>query len=698
MHRLLLILLFAGCFLHGFGQDRNAIIQQRIEFISEQLETEEIDLTDVIEILYFRLESPLNLNSATKESLSELNLLTEIQINDLLLHRERFGKLISIYELQSLKYWDLETIFLVLPFVRVDDRLDQLHVSFKDAVKRGNFEWYARYQRILEEKKGYTAANDSVLANSNSYYYGNPDRYYTRFRYSYRTNLSVGFTAEKDPGEQFFKGTQKNGFDFYSAHAFYKGGKYLRAVALGDYQVQIGQGLNLWSGYAFGKTADAVNVKKNANTLKPYTSVDEVRFMRGAAVDLGYKDFALLMFGSVKKVDGAVQYTDSVFVDDLDYAVGNEYVSSISLTGFHRTNSEIARKGSLTEMIFGGNLRYEKRNLHVGVGGVSWGYNKAFNKPVLPYNQFDFRGKNTASFSADYSYVVRNFHFFGEASYVTHSKSWATIHGVLFSLDSRATMALVYRNYQRGYETFYNAAFAESGRMANNERGIYAGLNVHLSGAWSLNTYFDLFEFPWLKYQVDQPSHGHEFLIQPTYRPSRNLEIYARFRQQLRQKNSRVSDGTVTEIEDIYQRNYRVNISYKISDDFTIKSRVEYVTIHRPSSGAEDGILFTQDVLYKPKKLPFDLTLRYALFDTDSYDSRMYTFEANALYVFSIPAYYYQGSRAYALIRLTLFKRADLWVRYGVFLYNNVKTLGSGPEMIPKNQKTDLTVQLRVKF
>lgn len=234
MIRSIFIVIFICYCLTGYSQDKNAIVQQRIEFISEQLESEDIDLTDVIEILYYRLEHPVNLNSATKESLRELNLLTDVQINDLLLHRERFGKLISIYELQSLKYWDMETIVLVRPFIRVDDRLDQLHVSFREAIKRGNFEWYARYQRILEEKKGYTASSPEQLAGSNSYYHGNPDRYYTRFRYSYRTNLSLGFTAEKDPGEQFFKGAQKNGFDFYSIHAFYKGGKYLKAVALGE--------------------------------------------------------------------------------------------------------------------------------------------------------------------------------------------------------------------------------------------------------------------------------------------------------------------------------------------------------------------------------------------------------------------------------------------------------------------------------
>lgn len=687
----LALILFTSCLVIPslFAQDKNAIIQQRIEFISEQLESEEIDLTNVLEALTFRIDNPINLNFATKESLEELGLLTDIQISDLLLHIKKHGKLISIYELQSLTYWDLETIFQVLPFVRVDDKFDNIHVGFKEAIKQGNFDIFLRYQRILEDKKGYSDVPDSVLQQSNSYYYGNPDRYYARFRYAYRTNLSIGITGEKDAGEQFFKGAQENGFDFYSMHAFYKGGKYLRAVALGDYQIQIGQGLNLWSSYAFGKTADVTNIKKSANILKPYTSVDEQRFMRGAAVDLGFRDFQLALFGSVKKVDGSA-ITDTL-LEDL------EFITSINISGLHRTNSEIARKNSLTEIIYGGNLRYEKRNLHIGLATVSQGYNKEFNKPIQPYNQFDFRGKNTVSMSGDYSYVLRNFMFFGEVSYVSHSKSFANLHGILFSIDSRASISLLYRNFQRGYETFYNAAFAE-GSQTKNEKGIYAGLAMNLSKAWTINTYFDLFEFPWMKYQVDAPSRGHEFLFQPTYKPTREFEIYARFRQQLRQKNSRDSDGSVTPIEDVMQRNYRLNLSYKVSESFTVKSRIEYVTINRPSNKPEDGIMFIQDLVFKPKSFPLDITLRYSIFDTDSYDSRMYTFESNAINVFSVPAYYYQGSRAYFLIRYSFLKHVDLWFRYGVFMYSNRKTLGSGAEEINQPQKTDLTIQLRMQF
>ena len=672
-----------------FSQEKSEVVQQRIEFIAEQLETEEIDLTNVVEQLNYYFDHPLNLNGATAEELEELNLLSSVQINDLLLHVKLFGKLISVYELQSLEYWDLQTIQLVLPFIRVDDKLDNLHVSWKEALNQGNYEAFLRYQSTPESKSGYANVPDSIQQTSNSFYYGNSDHYYTRLRYSYRTNISIGITGDKDAGEQFFKGAQKNGFDFYSVHAFFKGGKYIRAVALGDYQIQIGQGLNLWSGYAFGKTADVTNVKKTANPLKPYTSVDETRFMRGAAIDIGYKAFSLTSFASVKKVDASL-LSDSLF-DDL------EFVTSINLTGLHRTNSEIAKKNALTEKIVGSNLRFRNRNFQVGIAGIFQGYDKDYSKAIQPYNQFDFRGKNMFSLSADYSWVIKNFNFFGETSRSSYNGSWANLHGVLFSLDSRASFSILYRNYQRGYQTLYNTGFSE-GSNTQNESGIYAGLKMKLSPAWTVNSYVDLFKFPWMKYQVDSPSTGHEFMFQPSYKPNKQLEIYVRFREQLRQKNSRDSDGTVTPIEDVIQRNYRLNISYAVSEFFTIKSRIEYVTINRKSNTPEKGLIISQDVLFKPKKLPFDLALRYVLFDTDSYDTRIYSYENNALYVFAVPSYYYQGSRAYAMIRYSFLRHCDLWVRYGVFIYNNRSSIGSGAEEITGSKKSDITVQLRVKF
>ena len=101
MIRVITILVLLTCFFvfEGRAQDKNEIIQSRIEFISEELESESIDLTDIVSQLNYYFDHPLNLNNCTKEQLLELNLLTDVQVNDLLLHRELFGNLISKFEL-----------------------------------------------------------------------------------------------------------------------------------------------------------------------------------------------------------------------------------------------------------------------------------------------------------------------------------------------------------------------------------------------------------------------------------------------------------------------------------------------------------------------------------------------------------------------------------------------------------------------
>jgi len=461
---------------------------------------------------------------------------------------------------------------------------------------------------------------------------------------------------------------------------------------LGDYQIQIGQGLNLWSSYAFGKTADIATIKRNAIPIRPYTSVDESRFLRGAAVDLAYRNFDLTLFGSRKKIDAAV-LADSTY-EDL------EFISTIDLSGLHRTNSEISKMNGLTEFITGANVRYSTTSLKIGSAFVYQGYDKFFDKRTAFYNQFDFRGKSRFSVSGDYNYTFKNLNLFGEVSKVIDSQvqnGLAMVHGAMISIDSRASIGLLYRNYFRDYQTFYNAGFSE-GSNTQNEKGLYAGLKLKLNSKWSLNGYADLFRFPWMKYLIDAPSYGHEFLIQPIYKPNKIFEVYGRFRQQMRQRNSRDSDGTITEIEDVIQRSYRFNLSYTVSEFFTLKSRIEYVTINRLSNNPEEGLLITQDFIFRPKSFPLDIALRYALFDTDSYDTRIYSFENNALYAFAVPAYYYQGNRAYVLFRYSFLRRFDLWIRYGYFLYNNRNSVSSGAEQIDGSRKTDLLFQLRIQL
>jgi hypothetical protein len=683
----LLVLCFGGGIT--FCQDQSELIQQRIEFISEHIQPENVDLSSLTELLHECLEHPMNLNTVEEGDLHSIFLLSDFQINALLLHRRLFGKFITVYELQSIDFWDQETIDRVLPFVHIDDKLNQLHLSVKEAINQGSYEATFRYQTILQEKKGYTQVSDSLQNSSNAYYHGNKDHYYSRFNYAYRSNLSAGITAEKDPGEAFFRGAQRNGFDFYSAHAFFQGGKYLKSFALGDYQVQIGQGLNFWTGYAFNKSSDVMSIKKTAQPLRPFKSSDESRFLRGTAVHLGFGPWSMLTFASIKRVDAALEIDSTN--QDFYFATGTDQ------SGLHRTNAENSRRHSLKETIAGTSVRLQLNRIHFGVHAIYQGFDQPVLKDTLPYNQFDFRGDRVLTGSLDYSFMRKNAHFFGEFSINPISKATAQLHGLLLALHQRCSFSALFRSYERDYVSFYNAGFSESGNT-QNESGLYLGLKYQPNRLLTLNAFLDVFSFPWLNYQVSSPTKGNEVLLQLSYRPSKTLEIYARYRQQLHQKNSRDLDGTVSFVENVQQANYRIHISYNASESITFRSRIEFVALKRLSNINEKGIVLLSDVLFKPKSWPFDLTLRYTLFDTDSYDSRLYAYENNVLNVFSIPALFNQGSRGYVLMRWTFLKNFDVWLRYGVSIYANKKTIGTGPEEITGAKKSDISIQLRLKF
>ena len=61
---------------------------------------------------------------------------------------------------------------------------------------------------------------------------------------------------------------------------------------------------------------------------------------------------------------------------------------------------------------------------------------------------------------------------------------------------------------------------------------------------------------------------------------------------------------------------------------------MELVNYNKEENPFETGYLIYQDVVYKPKSSPFSFSFRYGLFDTDSYNSRIYAYENDILYVF----------------------------------------------------------------
>lgn len=649
------------------------MINQRIEFVLESGQDDNIDLTNLFSSLTNYLKHPLNLNLASENELQQLMLLNDFQISALINHRIVNGKLISIYEVQAIEHWDNQTIEIILPFVTVDDKLEQPLLTKATLLKESEAVLISRYQQNLESKKGY-----SIQDTSASRYLGNSSGLYERFRLSYRTNFSLGFTMEKDPGEVL----SNKGFDFNSAHLYFQGGKYLKSFAVGDYQVEIGQGVNFWTGYAFGKSADILQIKKSATPIRPYTSADESRFMRGGAVHLNYRKFNLLTFYSSKQIDASLQFDTLI-----DF-----YSSSITQNGLHRTASELQRKHQVNEQVLGSSLNYKSRNFEVGVSAVQQSYNQPLLKDTLPYNQFDFRGTNLLNTSLYYNWMFQNIVLFGEIVPKKDLTKAALLQGLLISLDKTSSLTFLYRSYGIGYHSFYNNAFA-NGSKVQNEQGFFVGYNKSISKYWQLNAYVDLVNYPWLKYQVDQPSKGADYLIQLTYRPTKQLEFYARFRTRIQEKNQASTTNSIDILESNNRKNIRFHLSYKLSDEVSLKSRVEIVDLNN----SEKGMLMYQDIVWKSTH-PLKVSMRFAFFQSDNYDTRIYTYESNVLGVYSVPSFYNKGSRVYGMLNYTFFRRLDCWLRIGRTIYDDQTTIGSGLEEITGNKKTEIVFQLRFEM
>ena len=240
---------------------KNSLIEQRIEDIAASLdEGQELDYTNLFEDLAYYYEHPLNLNNASIDELRELYMLTDVQIANLERHIERYGPLRSLFELQAVDDFDLNTIRIITPFITVKPTLQLSAFSLKEFFDDATHDLFIRYKRDLQLAEGFQVDPETGVPD----YIGSPDYIYTRYRLNYKKSFRAGFTLEKDAGESLSKGP-----DFYSAHAMYSGQTWLRRLVVGDYQALFGQGLTCWNGLAFGKSPFISNVKRNGIGLRP---------------------------------------------------------------------------------------------------------------------------------------------------------------------------------------------------------------------------------------------------------------------------------------------------------------------------------------------------------------------------------------------------------------------------------------------
>lgn len=675
-----------------------------LEFITDQMEriAENTDLnldySDLLDDFMYYYQTPADLNSQAK-SLLKIHLINDMQLNNLNAYIQKNGPLNTVYELRYIPGFDNKTIQNILPFVTVVPARRKFSLKPKNIFKYGKNRLIIRYNQYLEKSEGYRIPADSAINFPGSAYLGNMQAWYLRYGFNYRNKVRIGFTFDKDAGEIFLKSKvndsinalvgnkMDNLFDFFSGHIFVSDMGVLKAAVIGDYHLEFGQGLTLWSGLAFGKSAEALQIKRYGRGIRPNTSRNENRFFRGAALSLGWKGLTFTGFYSHNKMDASIE-ENPVF--------NREEAGSLPETGLHRTINELLKKHALTITATGGRLNYQYKKFQVGATA----FQSRLSIPIAVnddlYKKFGFSGNQLTNYGADFSLNLDKVNFFGEISYAS-TGGLAGLAGVNTFLSDRFAFTLFYHNYGKKYFNLFNNPVAETSSFIA-EQGIYFGFRALILQGLSLTGYLDYFTFPWLKYRTDNPSYGRDYLMQINYNATRQLNFYFRFRSLFKQENFADDYDYTSRLANVHRNEFRFFISYDVFDFLVFKNRVEYVFYHKEFEPPENGYLVYQDVLYRPEDFPLEVTFRYALFSTGGYNSRIYTYENDVLYAFSVPSYFDNGQRVYLLLRYRALKQLDIWVRLARTIFSDRRTIGSGADEIDGNHKTEIKVQVMMKL
>ena len=654
-------------------------LEQQLENLTDidQAETEDDSYHQQWE--RFR-RNPLNLNTADENDLRELKILSGLQIANLISYRKLVGKFISIYELQAVPSWDTQIIKKLLPFITVGEAID-LTDFFKTRFKVGEHNLSFRFSEVLEKSAGFEKTSTGTK------YLGTPPKLFLRYRYQHKNLLQYGIVGDKDAGEQFFKGAQKYGFDFYSFHFFARKVGSIQALALGDFTVNMGQGLIQWQSLAFRKSVDILAIKRQSPILRPYNSAGEFSFHRGAGITFQKGKFEATGFISYRKLSAN-------FVAD---TVSNEeYITSFLNSGYHRTESEIEGRHKLGQLALGGNIKYRASNWHIGLNAINFNFSSPVEKRQEPYNLYAISGKNWGNYSIDYSYTHRNLHFFGEAA-VDKNFSKAFLNGLLISVDPRVDISFLHRKIDPQYQSNNGNAFTEN-TYPTNENGFYSGISIRPASAWRFDAYIDVYKFPWLKYLVDAPSEGKDFLAQITYSPNRQLEVYTRYRSESKEGNQPDNNLATNYLVSLPRQNWRTQISVKINQSFAVRSRTELLWYDKNGKNEERGFLTFFDVIYKPVLKNYSANIRLQYFETDDYDSRIYAYENDVLFYYSIPAFYDKGYRYYLNVNYDLSSSISFWLKWSQTIYQDVESIGSGLDEIPGSKKSEIRMMMRIVF
>jgi len=596
-------------------------------------------------------EYPVNINGGDEKEIGRLFFLTEFQIMVLTDHVRRNGKVVSLYELALLPAFDRNTVMLMAPFISLQ--------SAKENGRKG----YGRTTVTTTVSTHHVSVDDE------------PPGTRSMLRMKHDGNkLSLGLTAENDPGESFTF-TQAVGPDFLSAFLMYENNGLIKRIIIGDYSLRFDEGLLFNSSSWQGSWLSSTSFMTGKSSATHYTSSEENSFLRGVSIVIGGLNAGATLFASSNKIDARpILNTDSIATA----------VTNLVNGGIHVSDAQCETRKILTERVAGLHLTVGNDKMR---GGVTASVT-CFSLPFLPdtskaENIHAFAGSRLINLSAGFKAGTGPVLLFAEAA-LSMPGSWAATGGIRLKPSGRVTWNILARHFSPDYYAFHSGAFkVVSG--PGNETGIAASVHVEAARHLFLTTAADHYRILWPRYRSSSPSYGNRAEIRGEYRPREDISLRLSFTSSSRDYDLPVETGTAA-FETRAKRLLAFIFSYDLTDNAHFTTRASASVI---SPSEEKGYLLCQDISYSFRAVPLRLWLRYALCTTEGYDSRLYAWENDMLSSFSVQAMYGESNRTYLMISWKPLERVEIRAKYAVSLRDDVR-----PEILRQEFKG----QVRLEF
>lgn len=624
---------------------------------------ESADWEETFELLSELAAHPMDVNTVSREQLEMLPFLTSQHVEELMEYRHRYGGMKSLGELYMITSLDYRRQQLLRYFLTVGEQQERALPRFSDVVNYGRHELMASARLPMNRRQG-----------DRNGYLGYPYRHWLRYQLTYGDYVKLGVLGAQDAGEPFLANRNSMGYDFYSFYLQVRHLGRIESAVVGRYNLSVGMGLVMNNSFGLGKLSTLQNLGRSATTLRAHSSRSSYNYLQGAAATVRLaRGLTATAFASYRSLDATL--------------ASDGTATTLVKTGYHRTPAEMAKKNNTHSTDLGANVAWRSGGFHAGATMVYTHLDRQLkpNTATL-YRRHYPAGCDFLNLSADYSYVSRRLTLSGETA-INRQGALATLNSVSLLLGNGLSLMALQRFFSYRYTALYARSFSDGGRV-QNESGIYVGLNWQPSPQLQLQAFTDYAYYGWARYLASQSSHAWDHLVLAVYTPGR-WTLQARYRLHTRQRDNDDKTALVSRRE----HRARLSVGYAAGRLSTVTQADWALTDFRQR---DRGWALGQQLVWRPSWLQLSGNVIY--FHTDSYESRLYTYERGPLYNFSFPMLYGHGLRYSLMARADLSSSLMLTAKLGITDYFDRSTTGTGLQTVDGSSLTDVDLQVRWKF